>query len=131
MHFTCDKIKLIHKKLELRSSWLMCLLYSQNIQHGLPLGEHTKFVTVAHTELWIFTFFIISQSEQICKWGIKYTHSVTTDNVGSTCVHHYPHTKFYKKSLIAFSLQKWRFSFLLTRNLHHPSIHTDSMTTKI
>ena len=53
-----------------------------------------SFVTVAHTKLWIFSFFVISQSEQTCKWGIKYAHSVTTDHVGSTCAHHYPHTKF-------------------------------------
>ena len=46
-------------------------------------------VTVAHAELWIFASFLINQSEQICKWGIKYADSVTTDHVGSTCAHCY------------------------------------------
>ena len=41
--------------------------------------------------------FVISKSEQICKWGIKYVHSVMTDNMCSTCVHHYLHTKFVIK----------------------------------
>ena len=58
---------------------------------------HTKFCHCSPcTELWIFAFFVICQSEQICNWGIKYAHSVMTDHMGSTCVHHYPHTKFYE-----------------------------------
>ena len=61
------------------------------------------FINVAHTELWIFDFFIISQSEQICKWGIKYVHSVTTDYVGSTCAPFHPHTKFEENlSLLSY-----------------------------
>ena len=45
---------------------------------------HTNFHQCSpHRELWIFDFFI-SQSEQICKWGIKYVHSVTTDHMGGT-----------------------------------------------
>ena len=43
----------------------------------------------------ILDFFVISQSEQICKWSIKYAHLVTTDHMGSTCAHPYPHTKFH------------------------------------
>ena len=51
----------------------------------VPITTHIpSFINVAHTELWIFDFFVISQSEQICKWGIKYAHSVTTDHMGST-----------------------------------------------
>ena len=46
-------------------------------------------VTVAHTKLWIFAFFVIIQSEQICKCGTKYAHLVMIDHIGSTCVHHY------------------------------------------
>ena len=57
-----------------------------------------SFINVAHTELWIFDFFVIRQSEQISKWGIKYGHSVMTDHMGSTCAHHYPHTKFHQCS---------------------------------
>ena len=57
-----------------------------------------SFIDVAHTELWIFDFFVIRQLEQICKWDIKYAHSVTTDLMGSTCVHHYLHTKFHRCS---------------------------------
>ena len=61
----------------------------------VPITIHTpSFINAAHTELWIFAFFVISQSEQICKWGVKYAHSMTTDHVGSTCIPHYPHTKF-------------------------------------
>ena len=37
----------------------------------------------------------LSQSEQICKWGIKFAHWVTTDHLGSTSAHHYPHTKYF------------------------------------
>ena len=61
---------------------------------------HTpSFITVAHTKLWIFTFLVIRQSEQICNWGIKYAHLVTTDHMGGTWVHHYQHTKFRHCSL--------------------------------
>ena len=63
----------------------------------VPITTHIpNFINVAHTELWVFDFFVISQSEQICKWGIRYAHSVTTDHMGSTCAHHYPHTKFHQ-----------------------------------
>ena len=61
----------------------------------MPITTHiASFINVAHTELWIFDFFVISQSKQIRKWGIKYVHLVMTDNMGSTYAHHYPHTKF-------------------------------------
>ena len=60
----------------------------------VPTTTHIpSFVTVAHTELWIFAF-VISQSEQICKRGIKYIHLVMRDHIGSTSAHHYPHAKF-------------------------------------
>ena len=37
----------------------------------VPITTHIpSFINVAHTELWIFDLFVISQSEQICKWGI-------------------------------------------------------------
>ena len=65
----------------------------------VSITTHTpSFIKVAHTELWIFDFVVISQSEQICKWGIKYAHLVMTDHVGSTCTHHYLHTKFHQCS---------------------------------
>ena len=76
----------------------------------VPMATHIpRFVNVAHTELWIFYFFI-SQSEQICKWGIKYVHLVTTDHMGSTYAHHYPHTKFVAHTKF------WIFDFLLLAN---------------
>ena len=65
---------------------------------------HTKSHRAALTELKIFAFFVISQSEQIYKWGIQYTHSVTTDPIGSACVHHYTHTKF--RHCTSMSLQR-------------------------
>ena len=50
-----------------------------------------------HINCCIFDFFfVISQLEQICKWGIEYVHLVTTDHMGSTSAHHYPHTKFHQ-----------------------------------
>ena len=61
----------------------------------VPTTTHIlSLFTVAHKELWTFAFFVISQSEQVCKWGIKYAHSMMKDHVGSIWVHHYPHTKF-------------------------------------
>ena len=52
----------------------------------VPITTHIpSFINVVHTEFWIFDFFVISQSEQTCKWGIKYAHSVTTNHMGSTC----------------------------------------------
>ena len=60
----------------------------------VPITTHIpSFINVAHTELWIFDFFFISQLEQICKLGIKYAHLVMTGHMGRTCAHHYPHTK--------------------------------------
>ena len=60
---------------------------------------HTKFHQCSpYRNLNIWLFFVISQSEQICKWGIKYAHSVTTDHKGSSCAHHYPHNKFHRCS---------------------------------
>ena len=54
-----------------------------------------SFITVAHILLWIFDFLVISQSEQICKWDIKYVHLLTTDHMGNICAYHYQHTKFH------------------------------------
>ena len=55
----------------------------------VPITTHTpSFISVAHTELLIFDFFVITQSEQMCKCGIKYAHLMTTDHMGSTCAHH-------------------------------------------
>ena len=77
----------------------------------VPIATHIpSFVNAAHTELWIFDYFVISQSEQICKWGIKYVHLVTTDHMGSTCAHHYPHTK------IVSHTELWIFDILLLAN---------------
>ena len=59
-----------------QTTWVVLVSITTNIP---------SFIDVAHTKLWIFDFFVISQSEQICKWGIKYAHSVTTDHVSSTC----------------------------------------------
>ena len=50
-----------------------------------------------HINYCIFDLFLISQSEQNCKWGIKYVHLVTTDHMSSTCAHYYPHTKFHQR----------------------------------
>ena len=72
-------------------------------------------MNVAHTELWIFDFFVISQSEQICKWGIKTVYLVMTCYMGSTCAHHYPHTKFHQCSPYR-TLDIWLFLLLPNQN---------------
>ena len=43
-------------------------------------------------------FLLFSQLKQICKWGIKYAHLLTTDHMYNTCAHYYPHTTFYQCS---------------------------------
>ena len=88
-------------ELEFCSSRLTRSLYSQNIRCGSPLvevGSDLKLLLTWAYQLLHIWFFVISQLEQICKWGIKYEHLVTTDHVGSTCAHHYPHTKFHQRS---------------------------------
>ena len=58
---------------------------------------HTKFHQCSpYRTLDIWFFFVISLSEQICKWGIKYAHLVTTHYMGSVYAHHYPHTKLHQ-----------------------------------
>ena len=73
------------------------------------------------------TCFVISQSEQICKWGIKYVHSMTTDHAGSTCA---PTTHIASLTKIGHCvlIRERRFTFWCwweTYILHiHPSIAT-------
>ena len=96
----------------------------------VPITTHIpSFVTVAHIELWMLGFFVVSQSEQICKWGIKYVHLVTTDHMGSTCVHHYPHTCFMKIGhyVLLRKAKVYLFCWQATY-IHHPSIHTYRQT---
>ena len=101
----------------------------------VPITTHIpSFINVTHTELWIFDFFfvlfVISQSEQICKWGIKYAHSVTTDHVGSTCAPttHIPslkkigHWVLIRKGRLTFSC--WRETYI------HLYIHTNIHTSR-
>ena len=90
----------------------MCIWWRQITWLVLvPITTHIpSFINLAHTELWIFDFFVISQSEQICKWSIKYAHSVTIDHMGSTCAHHYPHTKFHQCSPYR-TLDIWLFCY--------------------
>ena len=92
----------------------------------VPITTHIpSFINVAHTKLWIFDFFVISQSEQICKWGLKYAHSVTTDHVGSTCAPpHYPHTKFDENRSLRSHLRGKVYLLMLMRSDIHPSVHT-------
>ena len=78
-----------------------------------PTTTHIKVLSLywpeAHTEFWIFALYFISQSEQICKWGIKYANSVTKDHLGSTCAHNKPHTKI--SSLLPIKNSGYFFSF--------------------
>ena len=56
---------------------------------------HTTFRHCSPYRTLFICFFVITQSEQICKWGIEYGNLVMTDHVGSTSAHHYPHTKVH------------------------------------
>ena len=90
----------------------MCICWWQTTWVALmPITTHIpSFINVPHTELRIFDLFVISQSEQICKWDIKYAHLVTTDHMGSTCAYHYPHTKFHWCSQYR-TLDIWLFCY--------------------
>ena len=72
----------------------------------------------------------------MCKWGIKYVHSVTTDHVVSTCAPPLPTYQVLRKSIIVFSLEKERFTFDVDDKLYictyiHTDICADSVTTEI
>ena len=84
-----------------------------------------SFINVAHTKLWIFDFFVISQSEQTCKWGIKYAHSVTKDHVGSTCAPPLPTNQVCDKIGHCVLVRARRFTFWCWRDLTsvHTSVH--------
>ena len=96
----------------------MCIWWRQTTWVVLvPITTHIPcLIDVAHTEPWIFDFFVISQSEQICKWGIKYAHLVTTDQ---TCAHHYDinvaHTEIWIFDFCAISqseqICKWGIKY--------------------
>ena len=113
----------------------MCIWWQQTTWVVLvPITTHIpSFINVAHTELWIFDIFVISKSEQICKWGITYVHSVTTDHMGSTCAPHYPHIKFDKNRSLRSHYRVKVYLMMLTRSVHTyicTSIHTDSVTNE-
>ena len=105
----------------------MCIWWWQTTWVILvPITTHIPiFIIVAHTEFWVFVvclfvclvvfLVVISQSEQICKWDIKYVHLVTTDHMDSTCAHHYPHTKFHQCSPYR-TLDIWLFLLLANQN---------------
>ena len=90
----------------------------------VPIITHIpSFINVAHTELKIFDFFVISQSEQICKRGIKYTHSAMTDHMGIVLVPIIPLSTIFmnKPSLVSIRLQLFKWGhfhiFILSYNL--------------
>ena len=90
-------------------------------------SQIASFITVAHTELWIFDLFVISQFEQICKWGIKYVHSETTDQYLCPPTHIPSLTKIVHCVLI----REWRFTFWCWRETYICShIHTDRQCYK-
>ena len=105
----------------------MCIWWGQTTWLVLvPNNTHIpSFTNITHTELWIFDFFVISQSEQICKWGIKYALLVTTDHVGSTCAPQYPHTKFYENRSCVLITEAKGYIWCWRDLTHiHPSVHT-------
>ena len=92
-----------------------------------------SFINVAHTELWIPDFFVISQSEQICKWGIKYTHK-WWQITWLVLVPPLPIYQVWRKSIIAFSLDSEGLPFDVDEKptsvytYISASIHTDMKT---
>ena len=84
---------------------------------------HTKFHQCSPYRTLDMWFFVISQSEQIWKWGIKYAHLVTTDHMGSTCAPYYPHTKFDENRSLHSHKRVKVYLLMLTRSYIHPSIH--------
>ena len=101
----------------------------------VPITSHIpSFINVVHTELWKFYFFDISQSEQICKWGIRYVYLVTTDHVGSTCAPLLSTYQVLWKSVIVFSLESTGLPFHVDEkptSVHtYTYIHTDRQRYK-
>ena len=101
-------------------------LYSQNIQHGPPFGgghvggtcattHIPSFITVTHTEIWISAFFVLLTNQN------KYANEVLNMRIRWRqttwiVISLYPPLPTYRilwKSVIAFSLEKWKFSFLV------------------
>ena len=79
----------------------------------VPTTTHIPcFLTVAHSKLWIFTFLVISQWEQICKWGLKYAHWWQQ----STWVVHVPITTHIPSFINVAHTELWIFDFLLLAN---------------
>ena len=58
------------------------------------------------------------------------TPLMKTDHVGSTCAHHYPHTKFYKNRSLHSYNRSGGLSFWLKTNLN-TSIHTQQISYSI
>ena len=90
--------------------------------HHYPHTKFHQFSPLQNSGYLIF--FVISQSEQICKWGIKYVHLVKRDHKGSTCAHHYPYTKFKENRSLCSHLRVKVYLPMLI----HPSICTHMQT---
>ena len=102
--------------------YIILLLFLFTCVHHYP---QTKFHQCSpYRILWIFDFLVISQSQQICKWGLKYAHLVMTDHVGSTCAPYYPNTKFDENRSLRSHLRAKVYLLMLTRSDTHPSVHT-------
>ena len=91
-----------------QSTWVVLVAIATHIP---------SFINVAHTELWIFDVLVISQSEQMWKWGIEYAHSVTTDLCPPL-----PTYKFYEKLHSHWTAKV--YFLMLTISDIHPSIQT-------
>ena len=93
---------------------------------------HTKFHHCSPYITLDIWFFVISQSEQICKWGMKYAHSVTTDHMGSTCAPPLPTYQVWWKSVIAFSLESEGLPFDVDKKPTslHTSVHQTALQMK-
>ena len=114
----------------------MSIIYANNCAFGndrhvvilVPFTIHIpSFFNVVHTELWISVFFVLSLSEQICKWGICASSDHGDDRPRGLCLcpSFTKFCRFFFRRETKVYLFVWRARFI------HPFICTDSVTTKI
>ena len=75
---------------------------------------HTKFHQCRPYRTLDIWLFVISQLEQIFKWGIKYEHLVTTDHL---CPPPLPTYQVWQKIGHCILIREWRFTFWCWRDL--------------
>ena len=102
-----------------QTTWVVLVLITTHIPSFINDGSPYRTL-----DIWLF---VISQSEQICKWGLKYAHSVTIDHMGSACAPPLPTHQVWWVFCGNWSLRSHLrakvYLLMLTRSNQHPSIH--------